>query len=357
MNESLRPLIDRLAALGLHEWAEPVAVSREQTVALCGMAPHEGIACLLGAAIERGFVVVDSESADLVVAAWAERMVSAVQLDCVMLAVIAQLHKHGVPVRVLKGVAVAMLDESDTSWRSYGDVDVLVPPNRLLDAAAALAHIGFRPGVDPVGKRWAARHTKSITLVGEAGVQIDLHRLIAAGPFGTRVRAQCLFEQGHSFQVGGQSVVALSDVHRFVHACYHAALGGNPGTRHRRDVLLLAASTDPASLEQLVSEGWSTTVVANALRWADGGARVVPGRWGTWLSAFVEDPADRDLLRAYGGSFGDLARAELRLTRGVFAKARFAAALAWPSRANLAARHERRRDHLRRMIRAGRGGG
>jgi len=348
-------IADRLTTLGLVEWAEPVGLSAADVDAILSSA-HEGLVCLLGAAIESGLVEVDAASGDLVATAWAELMARAVQLDGLLLEVTAGLHAGGITNRVLKGVAVATLDEHDPSWRSYNDVDVLVPPTLLLDAVDVLASLGLSAVIPPVSRRWAGRYAKSITLIHPSGAQVDLHRMLATGPFGSRVRAECLFDQSRAFEVGETSIHALSDPHRLLHACYHAALGGVQGARHRRDLLLLTRSVSTTQVEAQFVDGWSPTVVATALRWAAGAPSALPDDWTRWLASVMADANDDELLASYEGSFRDGARAQLQAASGPMEKARFAAALVWPSRAHLAARGQSRLQHLRRLVRARRFG-
>ncbi|MDO8392260.1 MAG: nucleotidyltransferase family protein [Actinomycetota bacterium] len=345
----------RLATIGLVAPGEPTTIDRSTAEAVCATAAHQGLACLLGAAVERGTVRADEATTEVISAAWAQRLDWCVRLDSMLLAVVSRLTAADIPVRVLKGVAVATLDEPDPSWRSYGDIDVLVPADRLLAAIDALAGLGLQPAAAPVGRHWLARHGKGITLTHPSGVQVDLHRLLAPGPFGSRVRMACAFERGRTFEVGGTTLTAMADVHRFLHACYHAVLGRVRGPRHRRDVLLLARTVRPAEVAAELADGWSAAVVHAALTWA-GDAATLPAEWAQWLAVdpdATDSPhrADRELLAAYSGSFGSLARAELRALRGPLAKARYAAALVWPSRGNLAARGQRRRDHLVHLLR------
>jgi len=347
---------ERLATLGLVEWREPVAIDAATASAVCTTAAHQGLACLLGAATERGWAQADDATTDVISAAWADRMAWCVQLDLLLLEVVAALTAHDISVRVLKGAAVATLDEPDPSWRSYGDVDVLVPPDRLLAAVDALADLHLQPAADPVGRRWLAAHGKGITLAHPSGVQIDLHRQLAAGPFGSRVHMASLFERGRTFEVGGTTLIALADEHRFLHACYHAVLGGVRGPRHRRDVLLLAHTVGPPVVEAEFADGWSAAVVHAALTWA-GGATTLDAAWCDWLAATERgnEPAlsaDQELISAYGSSFRVVARAEMRSIRGPMAKIRYASALIWPSRGNLAARGQHRGQHLARLIRS-----
>jgi hypothetical protein len=164
------------------------------------------------------------------------------------------------------------------------------------------------------------------------------------------VRAACLFEHGRPFAIGGADFVALGDAHRFLHACYHAALGGVRGARHRRDIVLLARTVEPTSVASQFSDGWSPAVVAAALQWTAADGTVLPDAWRSWSALAEIDEKDRELLAAYGGSFRSIARAELRAMHHLPEQLRYAAGLVWPSRGNLAARGRRRWAHLRSVM-------
>jgi len=220
----------------------------------------------------------------------------------------------------------------------------------LLSAVDALDAIGLQPIAAPVSRRWAGRNSKSLTLLHESGMQVDVHRMLAAGPFGVRIRPGCLFEQAQPLEVGGVSLTALSGAQRFLHACYHATLGGVPGPRHRRDVLLLANTNAPIAVDPHFADGWSQAVVAAALQWADEGVGALGADWTAWLARRTVDPADDALIAAYGGSFRDIAKAELRATSGTLAKVQYVAALAWPSNDNLVSRGKTRWQHVRGLV-------
>ncbi|MEQ1701404.1 MAG: nucleotidyltransferase family protein, partial [Ilumatobacteraceae bacterium] len=263
MSESL---VERLVLLGLVQPGEPVVADTATVAALLAAAPHEGTVALLGAAIDAGAVVVDDESRSSVEAAWTETMARCVQLDILLCSVSQRLAAAGVHHRVLKGAAVATLDEMQPAWRSYSDVDVLVPDGSLMAAVRVLAAGELRPIVQPVSERWAERHAKSLTLVAPDGTQVDLHRQLAPGVFGERLQLGVLFHGGAAVALGGAEVLALDAPHRFLHACYHASLGGVRGARHRRDILLLARSVTVGELAGRWAEGWSPTVVADSLQ-------------------------------------------------------------------------------------------
>ena len=285
---------------------------------------------------------------------WMERMAWCVQLDGALVEVVGRLRSAGVEVRVLKGAAVALLDEVVPAWRSYGDVDVLVRRDQLLAATDVLAEAGWAPAIPPVSRRWAGRHAKSLTLVDDSGVQIDVHRLLATGPLGAQVDDDALFTDGESFEIGGVQVTALRRPQRFLHACYHAALGGTRGARHDRDLLLLAAVVSPADVAGLWRDGWSPTVVAAALRPV---AEALDPPWTEWLTTVQTDHDVQRMLAVVGTDFHRKAAVHAANTRWS-ARISYGAALVWPSRANLDARGLTRGQHLsslmRRAMRVGR---
>ena len=133
----------------------------------------------------------------------------------------------GIECRVLKGSAYAHLDYPEPALRSFIDLDLLFRPSDFGRAVDVLTEVGFtrilaepRPGFDE-------RFDKGTTLRGN-GFEIDLHRTFVLGPWGVRVNIDELWDDGEEFTVGGRTLVALSAQNRFLHACYHAALGDWP---------------------------------------------------------------------------------------------------------------------------------
>ncbi|MBB4911752.1 nucleotidyltransferase family protein [Actinophytocola algeriensis] len=132
-----------------------------------------------------------------------------------------------VECRVLKGSSYAHLDYPEPALRSFIDLDLLFRPTDVGRAVEVLSAAGFtrilaepRPGFDE-------RFDKGTTLRGN-GFEIDLHRTFVLGPWGVRVNIDELWDAGEEFTVGGRTLVALSATNRFLHACYHAALGDWP---------------------------------------------------------------------------------------------------------------------------------
>lgn len=336
-----------LVELGLARTpVQPIALTPSDVQSVCDSAPFEGLVPLLGAAIESGLMTCAAEDRERVIELWMERMAWCVQLDGVLVEVVGRLTAAGIDVRVLKGAAVALLDELVPAWRSYGDVDVLVRRDQLLAATDVLADAGWLPAIAPVSRRWAARHAKSLTLVDASGVQIDVHRLLATGPMGVRVEEDALFAGGESFEVGGVQVMALRRPQRFLHACYHAALGGTRGARHDRDLLLLAGLVAPVEVADLWDDGWSPTVVAAALTPLAG---ALGAGWADWLPTVQPDREALRMLELAGEDFHRRATAHAVGSRWS-TRLSYSAALVWPSRANLKARGLTRRSHLASLL-------
>lgn len=344
-------VVDALVVLGMAGPPAPLVVDDETVAALLAVPPHEGLTALLGAAVDEGAVEVSEQSRLAITAAWTEVMARCVQLDVLLHSVSTQLSAAGIQHRALKGAAVACLDERSPAWRSYSDVDVLVPDGSLLAAARALVALQLRPLVAPVSDRWAERFAKSLTLVHPSGAQVDLHRLLAPGVFGLRVVQKSLFEGEVEFTLGDVSVKALDAPRRFLHACYHASLGGVRGPRHRRDVLLLAGSVRVDDIAARWGDGWSPVVVADALDGAIETGAALSEEWAAWRRSVSLDQADRAVLATYAGGFGDQAGAAVRAAPGVRTTLAYAWPLFWPSRAHLRSRGRSRGQHLRSVVR------
>lgn len=350
MSDGLR---EHLLGLGFDAVTRPREVTSAEVQSVCDSAPFEGLVSLLGAAIEIGAVRCAPADAARVAEAWMERMAWCVQMDGVLIDVAERLAAAGIDTRVLKGVAIATLDEPHVTWRSYGDVDVLVPRDDLLGAADVLAAGGWRPALPPVSRRWTARHAKSLTLVDGSGAQVDLHRLLATGPLGDRIGATALFGPGDPIEIGGQQVTALGRVHRFLHACYHATLGATRGARHDRDLLLLAATVTPGDLDERWREGWSPTVVAAALQPL---THLLSPDWREWAAQVRPDRDDQRLLDVAAAEFHLQAAAHAAAHGAPWERLHYLAALVWPSREHLAARGLTRRRHVRTLLRRRFGG-
>lgn len=86
---------------------------------------------------------------------------------------VAALRRDGVPVMMIKGLALSLAYYANPTLRPMSDVDLLVPPERVAEAIAILGRAGFAP--DPVAGIPAGRGPHAIALFGPSGAEVDLH--------------------------------------------------------------------------------------------------------------------------------------------------------------------------------------
>lgn len=330
------------------QWDEVWADARdERTVAVFAQALHEGR--VHGSEAQRATIVQEHEDA----------MRACLRLERVALDLIADLEVAGIETRLLKGAATARLDYGNPSWRSFGDVDLLVRSRDYDAAVERFRSDGARRRSEEPRPGFDRRFGKGVCLIRSDGVQIDLHRTLASGPFGLTVEPDALFDSGESVTIGDQSVPALDRDLRFLHACFHAVLGDfPPRLTSLRDVAQLLG-TGRVDLDR---------VRAIACRWRAGVviASAVASAWTTfalhrtpaidWAFTYVPSRYERTALAAYLGSGRSYARqmvAAIPAISGLGAKVTYASALLFADGSYVA-----RRDggYVRRLRRAALGG-
>ena len=237
-------LLSQLASLDLPGTAvsAPVTVAPEDAAHFVAGLERErmlglGIRAAEDAALEVSPEVFEAMSArhDAVMSQTMRTELMAIQLS-------DMLKERGIQHRLLKGAALAHTVAGDASERSFRDLDMLIPGPDMDDAVALCEAQGatrlqpeLRPGFD-------ARFAKSVTLRLN-DVEIDLHRLLASGPFGVWMRPGDLFVLADRVAIGRREIPTLDFTDHLIHACYHVALGqAVPVLSNLRDVMLLAAS-------------------------------------------------------------------------------------------------------------------
>lgn len=227
---------------------------------------RERVLGLLGAAVADGaFPTTAAQRAELDLV-WQEWLGHAVRAERLALTVRDVLAAHGIPTRVLKGVALAHTAYPDPALRIYGDVDVLVPHDRLHRAGAVLvealdgtrAEPEVRPGFDD-------RFGREV-MVRARGVEIDLHRTLVNGAYGVRIPLPSLFHDPETIAVGGGTLEVLPAAPRLLHAAYQSTLADWPprlvAFRDLAQVLVHDAPELDATLE--TARAWRGTAVLAA---------------------------------------------------------------------------------------------
>jgi hypothetical protein len=240
-------------------------------------------------------------------------------------------------MRVLKGPAIAHLDEPDESLRAFGDIDVLV---RARDLRPAITLVEARGGTrrHPAQRAGYDRHVaKGASFHFERNVEVDLHRTLAPGPFGVAVDLDELFDHHEPLTIGPAHLAVLDRPGRFLHACYHASLGrSRPRRSAQRDIVLTTPADDVE---------WGT-VIDRARRWrgeaviahavtsvAEDLGWVPPPHVAEWVEHVRPSDRERRWLQAYhspGRSSARLTLIGAAAVPGLAGRARYLAALLLP---------------------------
>jgi len=299
---------------------------------------------LLAVAVADGALAASPEQEDAIVRAHEHAMRRCLLLDRVLLDTTARLDAAGIATRALKGAAVAHLDYPDPSWRAYGDVDLLVASQHLDAAIALLVDDGGRRTVPEIHPGFDRRFGKGACVVRPDGIQVDVHRTFVAGPFGLTIDLPELFAGSATFVLGDRTVTALDRESRFLHACYHAALGDSlPRLTALRDVAQLVLTT-PLDLDVALgrARSWrAESVVARAVSLTWDALGLVPAPLSRWAGTYRPDRFQARSLRAYTSesrSYATQAAAGVAAIAGVTAKVAYVRALVFADRSHVAAR-------------------
>lgn len=258
---------------------------------------------LLVAAIADGAFPVLPEQREEAAEAHVASMCKGVLLERDLLGSFELLASAGIPCRVLKGSAVAHLDYPDPALRSFGDLDLLVPSEHFDRAVELFVGRGDHRQFHSPRPDFDRRFSKGTSFITPFGRDLDLHRTFVSGPFGLTVELPDLFETASPFVVGGETLLALGPEERFLHACFHAALGDIPPRLVAvRDVAQILLHT-PLSQERVLEQcrRWrAEPVVARAVLLAWETLRIADVvALSVWAARYRPDPAERRAIRVY----------------------------------------------------------
>lgn len=280
--------------LSAEEWHACLALLRAQR----GEGP-------LAWAIEAGWWPATDAQRDAVRLAHRGLMALSLVLERELLAFDDACGPTGIEFRVLKGTAVAHLDERDPSSRGFGDLDLLVRGEDLERIGALLEADGGTRRYPEARAGFDRRFSKGVSYAFDRNVEIDLHRTLASGAYGLSIDLDELFAATEPFVVGDRKLLALDRSSRFVHAAYHGLLGGR--------TIRLTALRDLVNTAP-VDEAATRTVLDRARRWQGEGvlARAIevaraelcwrpPLLIGAWAAGYEPTRRDRRWLAAYEG--------------------------------------------------------
>jgi Uncharacterised nucleotidyltransferase len=359
MSELVRfaELLRKIATFGLPgagPWPQdPVAPDVEWDAALASISADR-LTGLAVAAHEAGALHVPERAAEDLVARHRAAMVAALGLERTLLELATAFEDRGLEFVVLKGPAVAHTGYPDPSWRPFNDLDILVRTGDWRPALGLLANLGLRRRLPEPRPGFDERFGKAATHVTPDGMEIDLHRTLAEGPFGLWIDPDELFDHVTTVPLGGRRLPRLDDSALLAHACVHAALGQmEPLLYELRDIaqILAVGRVDWDSLARWAREWRLAAVLAHAFHLTTK-ALAVQVPWEAREATDVRLPrSERRVLEAYTTprrSRGAVAISMIRAIPGVHDKAAYVRDLLVPSRDFLKSRGSEGTTNLRR---------
>ncbi len=152
------------------------------------------------------------------------------------------LSTRGIDHILLKGPHLGAV-AYDNSWeRPYCDLDVLIRPDRFLDAVTALVDAGFRRCESPADRSATIESFYNWALVSPSGWAVELHRELA-GYRQFCIVTDALFNRAVDFRFGETAARGLALEDLLMHLVIHAAKGHfrNIEAKHITDVASLVA--------------------------------------------------------------------------------------------------------------------
>ncbi len=356
MSESTTRRLRAIAAYGLASAPAPDPDESFDTRALLAAVSKERLTGLALAAVADGALEFDAADADDLSMRHDDQLALDLRLERLLCEAAGELDGAGIPYRALKGPLLAHTIYRDPALRSFGDIDILVRGADFDAAVTVLGALGFhRRFVEP-RPHFDARFSKGACLERPDGLEVDLHRTLAPGPFGMLLGLTDLVGGApQTFALGDAEITGLGRELAFVHACFHSALGDYPPRLVPfRDIAeLLAAGFDASAVIDLVTEAQCETVMTRALGSLTTVLGItVEGEIAEWACGREPSRFDRWALRTYESndrSYAKQAAVSLWAMPSMRQRFAYASALAIPSRSYVRARE---RGYARRIGRS-----
>lgn len=145
------------------------------------------------------------------------------QIYDILREVLERFRDEGIPVILLKGVALGETVYSDIDLRPPGDIDLLVKKTDLQNAAEIILEMGYNPA-DPVEQYRNHHHIPPYVKLDEKldeSIFIEIHHNIAPEPLMSRIRAEELWEGAKTVNIAGIDALVLCPENLILHLCVH----------------------------------------------------------------------------------------------------------------------------------------
>jgi hypothetical protein len=255
---------------------------------------------LLAAAVADGVLPATEAQRLAIMQTHADSMSGCLRLEAALLEVLGIFEEAGMQVAVLRGVAAAHLEYPNPSLRSFGDIDLLVPPGLVERAVPLLKAAGFTPDSSPVAAgRW---DPTGLAFVADDQLEIDLYDHVIGGPLASTIPATELWRDLSVFELAGTPISALSPEARLISACLRASVGPPSRLIALRDVvqLVLGGLVDVSRVHHLAQEWGVRAFLAGAIEQAwQAFALADVVALSKWAQRYRPTPDELKLLEGY----------------------------------------------------------
>jgi hypothetical protein len=218
---------------------------------------------------------------------------------------LAAFQRSGVPLLFLKGVALAQMAYRTATLKSAIDVDILIDPAQLTQAAELLRGLGYRQmfPVNSRGRRsltgWHCRSKESVWVRPGLQLHLDLHTRLADNI--KLIPAIGIKSPAASVDVGGGIILpVLAKEETFAYLCVHGASCAWFRLKWISDLAGLLACSGSADIDHLYrrsQELGAGRAAAQALLLADHEFESLQNN-PALRAELLDDRANRHLLRA-----------------------------------------------------------
>ena len=214
---------------------------------------------------------------------WSVSSVQVMLVDRATLIATAALLDAGIEPVLLKGPAmVAWLYPDDPAARPYRDADLLVPPDRLGEAVAVLAPLGWRAPLDGAAAQEQDGHSVVLTPTAVPGCEVDVHFSLPGARHTPAAVHTALWNHRQRLPLGGGEVWGLDLTGRALVVCLHAARNGPDSPQSTEDLRRAVAAVEAPQWSGVLELARQIGAVAALAR----GLEI--------------DPAGRDVARSLG---------------------------------------------------------
>lgn len=196
---------------------------------LIQFAIHEGLCGILARRLrELGHAVPDSFHEQLCAAA---SQVAAANLHALHVTeqLVAEFHRAGVPVMLLKGIALLRTIYDNPGLRPISDVDLLIRPSDCDAAASVLTNFGAKVGRPLLNEGFFPQfhYEQEWIIPGARPVRIDLHaRPLRPLRVSRTMPDEGIWEDARTIKVGDASAMVPNSEMMLIHLAAHASFHG-----------------------------------------------------------------------------------------------------------------------------------